>query len=144
MNNNCYNYATRTRDNSFAYPGIGGGKKFKSFTANAIIAAAKLDGLTFLENPGDGLFPDTKGECLVALVVWKGLDCHWFRRDKGGNWSHKPGTALPTNKDGKGQIITDPRSAPFGRYRFKAFMSYCPGNISIQGNVEDRHSIILA
>ena len=34
---------------------------------------------------------------------------HWYRQDKGGLWSHKPGLYLVTNLDGRESLILNPR-----------------------------------
>ncbi len=41
----------------------------------------------------------------------KWRDYHFYRQDKGGRWSHKPGRTEVTNRDASGNPITDPRRA---------------------------------
>jgi hypothetical protein len=43
-------------------------------------------------------------------------DYHWYRRDRDGRWSHKPGTDPATNLDNSGNVIVDPRTADRGPY----------------------------
>jgi hypothetical protein len=72
----------------------------------------------------DGLVPvDCDGGCgcsdchhQVALVLWPGVDFHWYRRDRDGKWSHKPGSTAARNTDNSGNLITDPRTANRGPY----------------------------
>ena len=129
-NNNCYNYATNKQTDTFAQPGRGTGNKYGALTGRSVRAAAVSDGLKVLKNPGAGKFPKTD-DCLVALVIWRGKDFHWYRRDKNGNWSHKRGETPATNLDDSGNIITDPRTANLGQYKFVTFMSYCPKDITV-------------
>jgi hypothetical protein len=52
----------------------------------------------------------------VALVIWPGQDYHWYRQDKVGCWSHKPGHTPVINHDNSGRPITDPRTCNRGGY----------------------------
>ena len=41
-------------------------------------------------------WPDANNKCprvghLVALVIWPGVDFHWYRKGLNGRWTHKPG-----------------------------------------------------
>ena len=36
---------------------------------------------------------------------------HWYREDKGGYWSHKPGITPVTNIDASGRLISNPAKA---------------------------------
>ena len=58
----------------------------------------------------------------VALVVWPGTDYHWYRQDKVGCWSHKPGQTAVRNVDNAGQPIADPKTCNRGPYT--VFCSY--------------------
>lgn len=54
-------------------------------------------------------------------------DFHWYRLDDNGLWSQKPGIGPATNKDGNGDLITDPRKAVnlepiLLNYKFVSFM----------------------
>ena len=86
------------------------------------------DGLKVVAN----LASVKNGECVVALVIRPGRDFHWYRQDQNGNWSHKPGSTAATNLDNSGNVITDPRTADTGNYKFVTFMSYCPGQIKVR------------
>ena len=65
-------------------------------------------------------FPDTeRPRYLVALVVAPGpgfRDFHWFRKQSGGFWGHKPGGTEARNVDNSGVLITNPETANRGPY----------------------------
>jgi hypothetical protein len=65
------------------------------------------------------------GYYLIALVVAKGKDYHWYRQDDSGYWSHKPGHTKATNLDASGKVIVDPRECNLGIYSFTNFY-YAP------------------
>jgi hypothetical protein len=52
----------------------------------------------------------------VALVIWPGRDFHWYRLDRTGRWSHKPGVTPASDVDNSGNPIADPRTANRGPY----------------------------
>ena len=67
--NNCYNYASDKRTDTFAQPGRGAGSMYKSLTCNEVTRAALADGLHRRFN----CFPESqKPRYLVALVIWPG------------------------------------------------------------------------
>jgi hypothetical protein len=105
--NNCYNYATNQKTCTFAQPGRGTGRQYPRITCDEVKAAAVRDGLKAVDGP-DGC---GENECLVALVVSPGNDYHWYRRNRDGSWSHKPGGTCVTDRDSAGRRITDPRTA---------------------------------
>lgn len=109
-NNNCYNYSTDKRTDTFAQPGSGG-------TANAdcqcptITARALGDKLRRCE--GEKCHPCHHR---VALVMAPGDDYHWYRQDADGTWSHKPGGTNARNTDNSGNPIYSPETADRGSY----------------------------
>jgi hypothetical protein len=110
-NNNCYNYANNQATNTFAQPGRGSGRIFSQLTCADVGAAAVRDGLAnapSFANPTPGWY--------VALVIWPGRDYHWYRQDRHGCWSHKPGQTPVRNVDNAGRTITDPRTCNRGPY----------------------------
>jgi hypothetical protein len=115
-NNNCYNYASNWRTNTFAQPGRGCGSMYTAITCAEVTRAALCDGMHHRFD----CFPDTeKPRYLVALVVAPGpgfIDYHWFRRQKEGFWGHKPGGTAARNVDNSGVVITDPQTADRGPY----------------------------
>jgi len=116
--NNCYNYANNKRTDTFAQPGLAAGAMYTSLTCNSVYNAAVADGLDPV--PASGKCPDKKDK--VALVVWPGRDYHWYRQDKSGRWSHKPGATRATNHDNSGNLIYNPETADRGPYT--AFCGY--------------------
>jgi len=94
--NNCYNYASNKRTDTFAQPGRGSGHMYTALTCAAVTAAAISDGLHHRFN----CFPDSeKPRWLVAMVVAPGYDYHWYRKQKEGFWGHKPGGTAARNTD---------------------------------------------
>ncbi len=129
LNNNCYNYSTNYRTDTFAQPGQAAGQMYAALTCAAVHTAALADDVldTKLVNkcPPEGH--------LVALVVAPGFDYHWYRKGRDGLWTHKPGHTPVTNVDNSGHIITDPRTADRGPYTdFCSFMVVMHGHIKIR------------
>ena len=90
-------------------------------------AGAVADGLKPCPNfnaalkPGQGWY--------VALVIWPGTDYHWYRQDKVGCWSHKPGQTAARNVDNSGNSISDPKTCNRGPYI--TFCTYMVTNRSV-------------
>jgi hypothetical protein len=128
--NNCYNYATNYRSDTFAQPGQAAGAMYGALTCAAVRPAAVADEL--IDSP------KAKNRCpkeghLVALVVWPGGDFHWYRKGRNGYWSHKPGGTAVTNLDNSAATIPDPRTADRGPYTdFCTFMVVMHGHIKIE------------
>lgn len=125
--NNCYNYATDHRSDTYAQPGRANGATYASMSAadvrTAAIADALLDGPQRNKCPGRGH--------LVALCVspW---DFHWYRKQRSGSWTHKPGPDPVTQLDNANQPIPDPRTADRGPYtQFVGFMTVLHGHVKI-------------
>ena len=129
FNNNCYNYATNYRTDTFAQPGRAAGAMYGALTCPAVWGAAQKDelipkALKRISCP--------KAGHLVALVIAPGWDFHWYRLGPNMRWSHKPGGTPVTNLDNSGHIITDPRTADRGPYtQFCGFMDVMHGHIKI-------------
>jgi hypothetical protein len=127
--NNCYNYATNYRTDTFAQPGLAAGAEYTSLTCASVRPAAIADSLIAA--------PSANNRCpkeghLVALVIAPGQDFHWYRKGRNGYWSHKPGPTPVTNVDGNGNLIPDPRTANRGPYTdFCTFMVVMHGHIKI-------------
>ena len=113
--NNCYNYANDQATNTFAQPGLATGHMY-TFppTCPGVRAGATSDGLHAVPNFGGTLGPGHGW--YVALVIWPGNDYHWYRQDKVGCWSHKPGRTPARNTDNSGRPIADPRTCNRGNY----------------------------
>ncbi len=127
--NNCYNYATNYRTNTYAQPGRAAGAMYSALNCNEVKAGAIADEL--IDSPSaDNKCPNAGH--LVALVIWPNADYHWYRKGINGKWSHKPGGTAVTNLDSSGNEITDPRSADRGNYTdFCTFMVVKHGHIRI-------------
>jgi len=116
-NNNCYNYGCDIQTNTFAQPGRAHGIILpwpSGMNCRDVTAGAVADGLSPV-NCDDGCGCN---ECRhqVALVIWPGVDYHWYRKDRDGKWTHKMGGTPATNVDSSGNPITDPRTADRGNY----------------------------
>jgi len=129
FNNNCYNYATNYRTDTFAQPGRANGAMYTALDCASVRAGAIADDL--IATPG------AKNKCpkeghLVALVIWPNVDFHWYRKGRNGFWSHKPGGTQVRNVDNSNHLIPDPRTANRGGYTvFCTFMVVMHGHIKI-------------
>ncbi|MEI5102717.1 hypothetical protein RB200_34635 [Streptomyces sp. PmtG] len=116
LNNNCYNYASNWRTNTFAQPGRGCGNMYKAITCAEVTRASLCDGMHHRFD----CFPDAeKPRYLVALVIAPGpgfVDFHWFRKQQEGFWGHKPGGTAARNTDNSGNVIYNPETANRGPY----------------------------
>jgi hypothetical protein len=129
FNNNCYNYATNYRSDTFAQPGRAAGAMYTALTCAAVLPASVKDALE--DTPGANNKCPPEGH-LVALVIAPNIDFHWFRKGRNGFWTHKPGGTQVTNLDNSGHLITDPRTANRGMYTaFCTFMVVKHGHIKI-------------
>ncbi len=128
-NNNCYNYATNYRTDTFAQPGRANGAMYTVFTCASVRPAAVADALIASATANNRC---PKEGHLVALVIWPGVDFHWYRKGRNGYWSHKPGGTAVTNLDNSSNTIPDPRTADRGGYTdFCTFMIVMHGHIKI-------------
>jgi hypothetical protein len=112
--NNCYNYANNQITNTFAQPGRATGHMYTALNCPSVQAGAHSDGLTPVAN-FTGTLSAGKG-WYVALVIWPNADYHWYRQDKVGCWSHKPGSTAARNVDNSGNQIADPKTCNRGPY----------------------------
>jgi hypothetical protein len=129
-NNNCYNYSTNYRSDTFAQPGRASGFTLTDLSCRTVKSLAIEDGLIDLPQAGN----DCPQEgALIALVVAPAFDFHWYRKGRNGLWTHKPGFTMVTNLDNSGAIISDPRLANRGPYvDFCGFMLVRHGHIKLQ------------
>lgn len=111
-NNNCYNYSNNHRTDTFAQPGRATGHQYTQLTVASVAAGATSDGL----EPTNAWAISPTGKDKIALVIWPGVDYHWYRQDKDGRWSHKPGGTKATNLDNSGALIYNPETANRGNY----------------------------
>jgi hypothetical protein len=114
--NNCYNYASNWRTDTFAQPGLGCGRELTAANCGEVTRAALCDGM----HRRFSCFPDAeKPRWLVAMVVAPSIgDYHWYRKHKEGFWGHKPGQTEARNYDnrGPGHVISNPETADRGPY----------------------------
>jgi hypothetical protein len=118
--NNCYNFATNRRTDTFAQPGRASGHQATTIDCNNVRVAAISDGaIQALPCPPDEQAP----RYLVALVqapVFSSSfpypDYHWYRRCSDGFWAHKPGGLSARNYDNSYNTIYDPESCDRGPY----------------------------
>jgi hypothetical protein len=107
FNNNCYNYGNNKRTDTFAQPGLRAGQMYSQLSCSAVRQAALADGLSALPASGKCGWRQDK----VALVVDPGTDYHWYRQDRNGMWTHKPGGTQATSLDNSGNPIGNPETA---------------------------------
>lgn len=130
FNNNCYNYGTNYRSDTFAQPGLAAGAMYTALTCASVLPAAEKDEL--INRPRANNRCPAEGH-LVALVIAPGWDFHWYRKGRNGRWTHKPGSTPVTNLDNSGVTISDPRTADRGPYTdFCTFMVVMHGHVKVQ------------
>jgi hypothetical protein len=129
-NNNCYNYSTNYRTDTFAQPGLAAAAEYTALTCASVRPAALADDL--IDSPGANNKCPKEGH-LVALVIAPGWDFHWYRKGRNGYWTHKPGGTPATNVDNSSALIPDPRTANRGPYTdFCTFMVVMHGHVKIR------------
>jgi hypothetical protein len=137
--NNCYNYANNKRTDTFAQPGRAAGLTLGwGDLADCTVTSdhAVADGIDRWPDGGrckrDRWY---RRHTKIALVLAPNWDYHWYRRDRDGNWTHKPGGTRATNLDNSGNVITDPRTADRGPYTvFCGFFCSCSSSREGKGH----------
>ena len=112
--NNCYNYASNRRTDTFAQPGRASGHMYAHINCADVGNGAVSDGGTFACAPASQI-----PRWYMALVIAPGpgfVDYHWYRKATQAYWGHKPGGTAARNLDNAGHIVTDPRTANRGPY----------------------------
>ena len=140
-NNNCYNYATNYRTDTYAQPGEATHNKWTDLSACVVPTpdiSAKMGAVSdcLIDDPSANNRCPSEGH-LVALVIRPGnqysWDYHWYRKGRNKYWSHKMGGSPVTNLDNAGNSISDPRTADRGLYtEFCTFMKVMHGHIKIK------------
>lgn len=114
--NNCYNYASNKRTNTFAQPGRGCGRMYTAINCPEVTRGALCDGL----HRRYDCFPQSEyPRHLVAMAVAPGpgfVDYHWYRLQREGFWAHKPGGTAVRNVDNSNVVITNPATCNRGPY----------------------------
>lgn len=129
-NNNCYNYGTNYRSDTYAQPGLANSAQYATISCADVKAGAVADAL--IDSPSANNKCPKEGH-LVALVVGPNWDFHWYRKGRNGYWTHKPGGTQATNRDNSGNLIADPRTADRGGYTsFCTFMVVMHGHVKIR------------
>lgn len=129
-NNNCYNYGTNYRSDTYAQPGLANGAMYASIVCADVRAGAIADAL--IAAPRHGNKCPKEGH-LAALVVGPNWDFHWYRKGRNGLWTHKPGGTQATAFDNSGSLISDPRTADRGNYTdFCTFMIVMHGHVKVK------------
>ena len=114
--NNCYNYASNRRTDTFAQPGRATGAMYAAINCAQVGAGAVHDGARQAPNCAPA---SENPRWLMALVIAPGpgfIDYHWYRRSREGFWGHKPGGTAARNVDNSGHLVVDPRTANRGPY----------------------------
>jgi hypothetical protein len=112
--NNCYAYANNQATNTFPQPGRATGRPITALSCPGVQPSSVSDGLRAV---GGFNQPLAVGQgWYVALVIWPGVDYHWYRQDSVGCWSHKPGSTPVRDVDNSGNKITDPKTCDRGSY----------------------------
>jgi hypothetical protein len=125
-NNNCYNYASNRRTDTFAQPGRATGAQATTMACSNVTAGAVSDGAVQASTcVGSG-----SPRHYMALVIWPGTDYHWYRRHSDGFWGHKPGQTAARNYDNSNNVIYDPQTANRGGYT--SFCGYFFGPSGMQ------------
>jgi hypothetical protein len=120
--NNCYNYASNWRTDTFAQPGRGTGHQATVMACPDVTNGALSDGC----HRRFDCFPDSeRPRWLMALVVAPGYDYHWYRKQQEGFWGHKPGGTAARNFDNNGAIVWNPETA--ARLPYTNFCGYFYG-----------------
>lgn len=114
--NNCYNYASNRRTDTYAQPGRAAGSMYSSVNCTQVGAAAVRDG----SRQQSSCAPANEApRWYMALVIAPGpgfVDYHWYRKSREGFWGHKPGGTPARNTDNSGRVIADPRTCNRGPY----------------------------
>jgi hypothetical protein len=127
LGNNCDNYGTNVRTDSYAQPGRANAVTFAGMHPADVHAAALADAL--VAAPARNRCPG-KGHLVACFVSqW---DSHWYRKHRNGLWTHKPGPDPITQLDNSGQPIADPRTADRAEYaQLVGFFTVRHGHVKI-------------
>ena len=112
--NNCYNYASNRRTDTFAQPGKAAGAQATRMRCANVAAGAVADGA--VQAP-TCVPAGNEPRWYMALVIWPNIDYHWYRKQAEGYWGHKPGQTAARNVDNSNVVITNPETADRGGYR---------------------------
>lgn len=112
--NNCYNYASNRRTDTFAQPGRASGRMYAQINCSDVTNGAVSDGASRNCAPANQA---PRWNMALVIAPGPGLhDYHWYRLSKEGFWGHKPGGTAARNTDNSGHIIHNPQTANRGPY----------------------------
>jgi len=133
--NNCYNYACNIQTNTYAQPGYASGNQASQMICQEVTDGAVSDGLKPINNLDEQCeLCGHKVALAVGILYDIYPDYHWYRQDKDGTWSHKPGEGTARNTDNSEDFITDPETADRGDYStFCGFFCVGKGEVRIDG-----------
>ncbi len=131
--NNCYNYATNQRTDTFAVPGRGSGLTLtiQNLSGERVRLYAWYDNL--YDSPAGFNGCPLRGHLVALAYAPSRPDFHWWRKNQDGYWTHKPGEMPVDASDESGQPIVDPRECNRGDYTvWVGFMAVVPGRPRIE------------
>lgn len=127
--NNCYSYASNIRMDLFTVPG---NRMVTPLTFSEVQRAALRDGYELAGPRSPDRCPD-EGHFVAFALDRFGTDVHFYRKDRSGFWSHKPGSGPATDRDANGARITSPETMHRGEYwRFGSYLIARPGHIRLR------------
>jgi hypothetical protein len=153
--NNCYAYAVNDRDKSFDaadFQGNPGDRTMGTEKARHVDPYKAKNFAAFVQqtiegNISDGMIFTGKrmetraGFYRTALYARpiahdvhdpvEAMDYHYIRQNRDGTWSHKFGALFVTDLDYGGKIITDPKAASMGAYKFIGYFLVPKGGLDI-------------
>jgi hypothetical protein len=128
QNNNCYNFASNYRSNTFAQPGRVSGSAITQAQCYCGTAANKVraDGYS------DYCLGGSAQNISIALVIDPGWDFHFYRLCTSGRWCHKAGSTPATNRDNSGNYISNPETCNRGDYTDFCGYFFADGALYVQ------------
>ena len=138
--NNCYNYASNRRTDSFAQPGMAGGNytyNRTNISCTNVGAGATSDGAK--KAPTCVAVSDSPRHYMALVVIPGGIDrdYHWYRRHNGTGsnefWGHKQGNSPARNTDNSGNVIYNPETANRGAYTQFCGYYFGPASLQVDG-----------
>lgn len=107
--NNCYNYASNHRTNTFAQPGRCSGRYPFALDCGSM-------GISLYYDRWYSSCVGERQNYAICLVIWPGQDFHFYRWCVNNHWCHKPGRTAARNYDNSGYWITNPQYCNRGLY----------------------------
>jgi hypothetical protein len=127
--NNCYNFATAQRTDTFAQPGRAAGAPLTPEGCATRTQGARRDGAH--KHP-DCAPAAGAPRHLTALVIWPGVDYHWYRLCANGLWGHKPGQTEARQYDNVGAPLRNPYTCSRTPYSTFCGWFYAPRTMRVR------------